>query len=146
MNADVRDASVRDQAHVPEDPDRGGVRPPSLTRAKPPAGGVVGHPSGTCVSLTDSARLVQFVVWQMRTGDLPRDVADAAARLAAVTPRPAHLTGQIPCTKAPLIIEGVPATDSPVDRHHAFPHHAGTVINELLDKGFSYILVQDLNG
>ena len=46
-----RDPIVR-KAHVPADPDRGGVRPPSSASARPTVSGPAEHPAGTCVPST----------------------------------------------------------------------------------------------
>jgi hypothetical protein len=46
------------------------------------------HSGSTLAAGSDAARIVQFVVWQLRVEDLPDDVAEAAKRLAGSTPRP----------------------------------------------------------
>ena len=96
-------------------------------------------------ALADAQRLVDFVCWEMRTGDLPPDVRDAARRL--VGKRPAHLEGKpIRRTEGPLIIDGMTRLDNDgVDRRKAFPHQAGAVIRDLLERGCQYILIQDLS-
>lgn len=96
-------------------------------------------------ALTDAARLVAFVVWEMRTGDLPPDVKEAARRMAPHTPRPAHYGDNlIRVTEGPLIIDGMTNLDEDgVDRRRAYPHQAGRVIQDLLAQGRHYILVQD---
>lgn len=39
--------------------------------------------------MTDAELVIRFVVWRLRVGDLPDDVRDAAARLAASGDYPA---------------------------------------------------------
>ena len=92
-----------------------------------------------------AARLVDFVVWEMRSGDLPPDVREAA-HLLSHRPRPEHLEGQvIRYTEGPLSIDGFPHdNDAPLDRRRAFPHQAGQVIRDLLARGCRYVLVQDI--
>ena len=96
--------------------------------------------------LADAARIVDFVVWEMRAGDLPPDVRAAALRVSKHAPRPARFRGQlIRYTEGPLSVDGFPHDDdAPLDRRRAFPHQAGAVVRDLLARGCRYVLVQDI--
>jgi len=104
----------------------------------------VGRPDGTCVCLADAARIIDFVVWEMRSGDLPPDVREAALRTSSK--RPPQFTGRpIHIAEGPLSVDGFPHDDdAPLDRRRAYPHQAGAVIRDLLARGCRYVLVQDI--
>lgn len=86
-------------------------------------------------------RLVEFVVWEMRRGDLPADVQDAAEVCAASMLRPEPLRG---LTEGPLIVSSFPADESqPIETRHVFPHQAGQLVTDFLRDRPTYVLVTD---
>lgn len=86
-------------------------------------------------------RLVEFVVWEMRHGDLPLDVREAAAACVGLVPRPSpprRLTAD-----GSLLISAFPRDETLplVDARGVFAHEAGPIVEEFLRDNPAYILV-----
>lgn len=88
--------------------------------------------------------LVEFVIWELRTGDLPPHVREAAQSLAAAYPRPERLRGAFRKTDGRLVVTVFPRDEEvPLERLRVFPHQAGAVVDEVLTDDPAYVLIQD---
>lgn len=92
----------------------------------------------------EERRLIEFVVWELRRGDLPDDVkpaADAVAKTRAYPPRKRTLRRY---TEGPLMVSRFPPDETePLDQRRAFPHQVGDVIQDMLGQPTFYVLIHD---
>ena len=97
------------------------------------------------MTTTDEETLCSFVVWRLRSGDLPRSVADAAFRLSGRVPR---------CTvggghhEASFSVSGVRRDEDSVDGAVSDWQPCFSVddaldrADDLLATGFDYVLIE----
>lgn len=90
---------------------------------------------GACLDV-----LARFVIWELRRGDLPNHVKEAALKLAPLYPRPEPLP--VRYTDGPLTISGFPIDESELIEHRkAWPHQTPEIVRDMLKEGVGYVLV-----